>query len=64
VVEHRAETMIRHVDALSRHVGAITNPDPLSIENVQREQSKDAFCRGQKAGNYSGRSEFLLDKGD
>ena len=41
VVEHRAGSKIGHVDALSRHVGAITNPDPLSRESVQQEQRKD-----------------------
>jgi len=40
VVKHRAGSKIGHVDALSRHVGAITNPDPLSRENVQQEQKR------------------------
>jgi len=30
VVEHRAGSKIGHEDALIRHVGAITDPDPLS----------------------------------
>jgi len=47
VVEHRAGSKIGHVEALSRQVGAITNPDPLSRESIQQEQRKDAFCRGQ-----------------
>jgi len=45
VVEHRAGSKIGHVDALSRHVGAITNQDPLSRKSIRQEQSKDVFCR-------------------
>jgi len=40
VVEHRAGFKIGRVDALCRHVGVITNPDPLSRGNVQQEQRK------------------------
>ena len=41
VVEHRAGSKIGHVDALSRHVGAITHPNSLSNEVVLREQKAD-----------------------
>jgi len=64
VVEHRAGSKIGHVDALSRRVGAITNPDPLSRESVQQEQRKDALCRRQKPGIYHSKSEFFLDSDD
>jgi len=50
VVEHRAGSKIGHVDALTRHVGAITNPDPPSRESIRQEQSKDVFCRRQNPG--------------
>jgi len=50
VVEHKAGSSIGHVGALSRHVGAITNPDRLSRESVQQEQGKDDFCRRQNPG--------------
>jgi len=42
-------------------VGAITNPDPLTRENVQQEQRKDAFCRRQNPGTYNSKSEFFVD---
>jgi len=64
VVEHRTGSKIGHVDALSRHVGAITNPDPLSRESIRQEQSKDVFCRRQNPGNYSSKSEFFVDRND
>ena len=64
VVEHRAGSKIGHVDALSRHVGAITNPDPLSRENIRQEQSKDVFCRRQNPGTYNSKSEYFLDSDD
>ena len=64
VVKHRAGSKIGHVDALSRHVGAITNPDPLSRESVQQEQRKYAFCRRQNPGTYKSKSEFFMDSDD
>jgi hypothetical protein len=63
-VEHRVGSKIGHVYALNRHVGAITNPHPLSRENVQQEQGKDAFCRRQNPGTYHSKSEFFLDSDD
>jgi hypothetical protein len=61
VFEDRARPKIGHVDALSRHVGAIMIPDPLSRENVKQEQSKGAFCRRQNPGTYHSKSEFFQD---
>ena len=60
-VEHRAGSKIGHVDALSRHVGAIMHEDILDRNNILREQAKDTFCTKQKPGNYSSRREFFLD---
>ena len=40
-VEHRAGTKIVHVDALSRHVGAVMSGGTLSEESVLREQAKE-----------------------
>jgi len=64
VVEHRVGSKLGHVDALSRHVGAITNPDHLSRENVQHEQRKDAFCRRKNPGTYHSKSEYFRDSDD
>ena len=60
-VEHRAGTKIPHVDALSRHVGAVIHEDILDRNNILREQAKDAFCVKQKPGIYSRRREYFLD---
>ena len=60
-VEHRAGSRIAHVDALSRHVGAVLHRSSLSRENILNEQSKDAFCIEQSPGTYSSRNEFFLD---
>jgi len=64
VVEHGTGSKIGHVDALSRHVGAITNPDPLSREYIRQEQSKDVFCGRQNPGTYNSKSEFFVDSDD
>jgi len=64
VVEHRAGSKIGHVDALSRHVGAITNPDPRSRESIRQEQSKDVLCHRQNPGTYNSKSEFFVDSDD
>ena len=61
VVEHRAGSKIGHVDAVSRHVRAITKPDPLSRESIRQEESKDAFYRRQNPRTYHSKSKFFLD---
>jgi hypothetical protein len=48
VVERRAGSTIGHVDALSRHVGAITNPDPLSREMSNGNKLKTRFVESKK----------------
>jgi hypothetical protein len=60
-VQYRAVSKIGHVDALSRHVGAVTYEHSLDKEIVIREQAKDDFCRKQKPSSYSSKSEFFLD---
>jgi hypothetical protein len=44
VVEHRPGSKIGHVDALSRHVGAVMLKGSIDKYNIQREQEKDDFC--------------------
>jgi len=63
-VEHRAGFKIRPVDALSRHMGALIDEDIQDMNNVLREQAKDAFCVEQKPGIYSSKREFFLDDED
>jgi len=61
VVELRPGSKIGHVDALSRHVGAIKHEVALSKEIILCEQEKDAFCMKQTPGTYNSKREFFLD---
>jgi hypothetical protein len=56
VGEQKAGSKIGHVDALSKHVGAISNSDRLSRENVQQEQRKDDFRSRKKPGTSRSRN--------
>ena len=60
-VEHRPGSRMGHVDALSRHVGAVIQENPLDKENVRREQAKDTFCSKQSPGTYRSKQEIFLD---
>jgi hypothetical protein len=60
-VEHRSGSKIGHVEALSRHVGAVKQGATLNEEVVLREQEKDAFCVKQTPGTYNSKREFFLD---
>jgi hypothetical protein len=60
-VEHRAGKRMGHVDALSRHVGSVTQGNALGRDNVLEEQRKDTFCTKQTPGTYCSRSEFFLN---
>jgi len=62
VVEHRPGSKIGHVDALSRHVGAVMPEDSLDKERILIEQQNDEFCTKQEPGTYSSKREFFLDK--
>jgi hypothetical protein len=59
--ERKAGSKRSDVDALSRHVGAVTQENPLNRENVRREQAKDAFCSKQTPGAYRSKQEYFLD---
>ena len=61
VVEHMSGLKIGHVDALSRHVGAMKHEALLSKEIVLREQEKDAFYMKQTPGTCNSKLEFFLD---
>ena len=56
-VEHRPGAKIRHVDALSRHVQAITTEQSLSKNLVRAEQKRDNLCSTLQVGKQKGRSE-------
>jgi len=59
VVEHRAGSKIDHVDALSRHVGAIVQEGILDRKNILHEQAKDAFCT-KSPGTYKQERIFWM----
>ena len=61
-VEHRPGAKIRHVDALSRHVQAITTEQSLSKNLVRAEQKRDNFCSTLQVGKQKGRSEYFYDE--
>ena len=44
-IEHMPGSKIRHVDALSRHVGLVEEPKFMSKELMIREQKEDSFCK-------------------
>jgi len=46
-IEHVPGTKIKHVDALSRHVGLVEDTQLMSKELMLREQKKDLFCKQQ-----------------
>jgi hypothetical protein len=56
VIEHKAGTKISHVDAMSRHVGAIME------EGLPDKEQKHSFCNSRKSGNPSRKSEYFLDE--
>ena len=61
-LEHRPGAKIRHVDALSRHVQAITTEQSLSKNLVRAEQKRDNFCSTLQVGKQKGRSEYFYDE--
>ena len=61
-VEHRPGAKIKHVDALSCHVQAITTEQILSKDLVRVEQKCDNFCSTLQAGKPKCRSEYFYDE--
>jgi len=46
-IEHVPGTKIKHVDALSKHVGLVEGTQLMSKELMLMEQKKDLFCKQQ-----------------
>jgi len=46
-IEHAPGSEIKHVDALSRHVGLVEGTQLMSKKLMIREQRKDSFCKEQ-----------------
>jgi hypothetical protein len=62
VIEHKAGTKIRHVDALSRHVGVVIEDGLPSKEGILTEQGKDFFCNIHRTKTRSNESEYFLTR--
>ena len=61
-VEQRPGAKIRHVDALSSHVQAITTEQILSKDLVRAEQKRDNYGSTLQVGKPKGRSEYFYDE--
>lgn len=62
VVENRPGSRIPHADALSRHVGAVKQGEPLNRETILEEQRRVEFCAKQEPGTWTGKRKFFLDQ--
>jgi hypothetical protein len=60
-IEQREGTKIPHVDALSRHVGAVANTGSLDREIVRIEQERDQFSKELHPGCFNSRNDFSYD---
>ena len=62
-VQYRPASKIRHVDALSRHVQAVSTVQQLSRDVLREEQRKDKFFSTLKVGKPGGRLEYFHEDG-
>ena len=62
VVEYRPGTQIRHPDALSRAVQAVTQDLEISCDVVKEAQAQDKFFQSLKPGPASGKTEYFRDE--
>jgi hypothetical protein len=60
-IEHVPGSKIKHVDALSRHVGLVRETQLMSKELMIREQEKDSFCKEQIQNRLTANGECFLD---
>ena len=60
-IEHEPCSKIKHIDALSRHVGLVEEPKLMSKELMIREQKGDPFCKEQTQNSQTVNSEYFLD---
>jgi len=63
VVEYHPGTQIRHADALSRAVQAVTQNLEISPDEVKEAQAEDKVCQSLKPGPASGKTEYFTDEG-
>ena len=60
-IEHVPGSKIKHVDALSRHVGLVEGTQLMSKELMLREQKKDLFSKEQMQNRLTTNGEYFLD---
>jgi len=60
-IEYVPGSKIKHVDALSRHVGLVEDTQLLSKELMLREQNKDSFCNEQIQNRLTTSGGYFLD---
>jgi len=59
-IEHVPGSKIKHVDALSRHVGLVEDTQLMNKELMLREQKKDSFCNEQIQNQLTTNGEYFL----
>jgi len=58
-IEHVPSSKIKHVAALSRHVGLVEETHLMSKEIMMKEQKKDLFCKEQVQNRLTPNSEYF-----
>ena len=58
-IVHVPGTKIKHVDALTRHVGLVEDTQLMSKELMLRQQKKDLFCKQQIQNRLSTNGEYF-----
>jgi hypothetical protein len=59
-IEHVPGSKIKHVDALSRHVGLVEDTQLMNKKLMLREQKKDSFCNEQIQNQLTTNGEYFL----
>jgi len=62
-IEHVPGSKIKHVGALSRHVGLVEETQLMSKELMMREQKKDSFCIEQVQNRLTANSQYFYGHG-
>jgi hypothetical protein len=62
-IEHVPGSKIKHVDALSRHVGLVEETHLIGKKIMIKEQKKDLFCKEQVQESLTANSEYFFEYG-
>ena len=60
-IERVPGSKIKHLDALSMHVGFVEETQQMTKELMIREQKKDQFCKEQAQNLLTANSEYFVD---